>query len=26
MEDMKLTYPNPHLDVRALEKTLPAVA
>jgi polyphosphate kinase 2 (PPK2 family) len=26
MEDMKLTYPNPHLDVRALKKTLPAVA
>ena len=26
MEDMKLTYPNPHLDVRALKKTLQAVA
>jgi PPK2 family polyphosphate:nucleotide phosphotransferase len=26
MEDMKLTYPNPHLDVRALKKSLQAVA
>jgi len=26
MEDMKLTYPNPHLNVRALKKTLQAVA
>jgi PPK2 family polyphosphate:nucleotide phosphotransferase len=26
MEDMKLTYPNPHLDVRALKKTLQEVA
>lgn len=26
MEDMKLTYPNPHLDVRALRKTLQEVA
>jgi len=26
MEDMKLTYPNPHLDVRALKKSLKAVA
>ena len=26
MEEMKLTYPNPHLDVRALKKSLQAVA
>lgn len=26
MEEMKLTYPNPHLDVRALRKSLEAVA
>src|SRR4029077_2300214 len=26
MEDMKLTYPNPHLDVRALKKSLKAAA
>lgn len=26
MEDMKLTYPNPHLNVRALKKSLQAVA
>jgi len=26
MEDMKLTYPNPHLDVRALKKSLLKVA
>jgi PPK2 family polyphosphate:nucleotide phosphotransferase len=26
MEEMKLTYPNPHLDVRALKKSLLAVA
>lgn len=26
MEEMKLTYPNPHLDVRALKKILKAVA
>jgi hypothetical protein len=24
MEDMKLIYPNPHLDVRALKKSLQA--
>ena len=23
MEEMKLTYPNPHLDLRALKKSLP---
>jgi PPK2 family polyphosphate:nucleotide phosphotransferase len=26
MEEMKLTYPNPHLDIRALKKSLKAVA
>ena len=26
MEEMKLTYPNPHLDVRALKKSLQAAA
>jgi PPK2 family polyphosphate:nucleotide phosphotransferase len=26
MEEMKLTYPNPHLDVRALKKSLQEVA
>jgi hypothetical protein len=26
MEDMKLIYPNPHLDVRALKKSLQAAA
>ena len=26
MEEMQLTYPNPHLDVRALKKSLEAVA
>jgi PPK2 family polyphosphate:nucleotide phosphotransferase len=26
MEEMKLTYPNPHLDVRALKKSLKAAA
>jgi PPK2 family polyphosphate:nucleotide phosphotransferase len=26
MEDMKLTYPNPHLDLRALKKSLKAAA
>jgi hypothetical protein len=26
MEDMKLTYPNLHVDVRSVQKTLRAVA
>jgi hypothetical protein len=26
MEDMKLSYPNPHLDVHTLRKSLRAVA
>jgi polyphosphate kinase 2 (PPK2 family) len=26
MEEMKLIYPNPHLDVRALKKSLQAAA